>query len=93
MKVGDKLLCKASKWEVIDWDNDGKEIYGYSIIEGKYYFVEEKIIKMDSYNPRWGITSELDVLFDQVFSEEELSRYFYTEKEVRKLKLDEIKKG
>lgn len=91
MKVGDKLLCKKDKWDVIDWYPDGDEKLGYIILKGKFYVVTYLIQKMDLYKDLWEITSELYVIPEQVYSEEEIEEYFYTEKEVRKLKLDKLK--
>jgi len=89
-KVDDRLLCKKDKWDIIDWYPDGDEKYGHVILKGKFYVVAEKIEKMDLYQTFWCITSELDVIPRQIYSEKEIEEYFYTLKELRKLKLNEL---
>lgn len=91
MKVGDKLVCKKDKWEVIDWYPDGDEKYGWTILKGKYYVVTERIERMDLVGCLWGISSEIDVVPGQIYSETEIEEYFYSDKELRKLKLDNLR--
>ncbi len=91
MKVGDKLLCKRDKWGVIDWDsNGGIEKWGDIILKGKYYVVDGEVIKLDLYKSHWSITSELEVIPTQIYSYYAIDKYFYTKKEIRKMKLDKI---
>ena len=90
MNAGDKLLCKRDRWDVIDWYPDGDEIYGFILLKNKYYTVNYKVEKMDLYHPLWSITSELDVVPEQVYSNEEIEEYFYADKELRKIKLKKL---
>ena len=76
-KVGDRLLCK------VDDDNSTKD---------KYYIIIDKITFKDmSFSECVYITNnkgDRDVYF--ILSDWEINNYFYTEKEIRLMKLEKL---
>ena len=90
MKIGDKLYCK------INYNyNTNKQSLTFK--KGKYYhLIDIMIDEIETINLYTYVLDDVETGYREFFyanNEKETSCIFYTQKELRKRKIDEIRKG